>query len=512
MVKRALLSVSDKAGIVKLATNLAELGVELIATSGTAAELRDHHLTVSEVSEITGIPEFLDGRIKTLHPSIHGAIMAVRNDEKHMEQLKNHQITPIDMVITNLYPFKETVRKGNVEILEAIEQIDIGGPVLIRSSALNYRDVLVLVDPEDYDPIFEELKRTGSVALMTRYKLAYKAFMHTSHYDTLIQNYFRSKLRQESYPQVMTLTYEKVQDLRYGENPHQKAALYREIGPAVGCISEARQINGKELSYNNINDANEAIELLKEFEEPTVVVVKNANPCAAGSASNLHDAWQKAYEADPASIFGSIVAANREIDAETAASLAQIFLEVLIAPSFHEEALKILTVKKNLRLLMLDNISKKLPEGSYDLKKVIGGLLIQSYNDVFLEETQVVTTKQPTRDEWEDLKFAMKVAKHAGSDAIVLAKDSRVMGIGQGQSSRIHAIRMASDKRPGRECPCVMASDGFLTFPDTLREAAKAGVTAVIQPGGSQKDQEIIALCDQLGLAMVITGIRHLKH
>jgi phosphoribosylaminoimidazolecarboxamide formyltransferase/IMP cyclohydrolase len=513
MIKRALLSVWDKTGIEALARGLAELGVTLTATSGTTRVLRDHGIAATEASELTAFPEMLDGRIKTLHPAIHGAIMAVRSNESHMSQLQEKHIEPIDMVVSNLYPFKETIRKGNVDLTEAMEHIDTGGPALIRSSALNYRDVLILVDPSDYGPILEELQRTGSVSLMTRYKLAYKAFMHTSHYDTLIQNYFRSKLGHNAFPDIMTLTYEKVQDMRYGENPHQKAALYREVGPAVGCISEARQIHGIELSYNNIDDANEAIALLKEFDGPSVVVVKNGSPYAAASGSTIEEAWHKALNADPAAIFGGIAAANREIDVKTAQSMAQVFLEVLVAPSFSEEAAAILKEKKNLRLLCLDNISKKMPEGSLDLKKVIGGLLVQSYNDLFLEEPRVVTQKQPDAKEWEDLRFALKVAKHASSDAIVLARDEMVVGIGQGQSSRISAIRIAAEgKKAKGDLRCVLASDGFLTFPDTLEEAAKAGVSAIIQPGGSQRDQEIIAICDRYGIAMVFSGIRHLRH
>ena len=514
MVKRALLSVSDKTGIAGLAAALERVGVEIIATSGTAEVLASKGIKAQKISEATGFPEILDGRVKTLNPAIHGGIMAIRNNPSHIKQLEELNIKPIDLVVTNLYPFKETVLKGNIELSEAIENIDVGGPALIRSSALNYRDVVVLVDPDDYVPVMDELERTSTVSVRTRYRLAYKAFSHTSHYDTLIQNYFRSKIGELDYPPLLTLTYEKVQDLRYGENPHQEASFYREIGVAVGCISEAEQLGGKELSYNNINDANEAVELLKEFEEPTVVVVKNANPCGVGSGLNIMEAWEKAYAADKESIYGGIVAANREIDVKTAALISDVFLDVLIAPSFDSEAIAILKNRKNLRLLSLSNISKKIPEGSYDLKKVIGGLLIQNYNHMLFTDAGIspVTRKQPDAAEAEDLKFAMKVAKHAGSDAIVLVRDKQTVGVGQGQSSRINAVRIAVERAGERAKGSVMASDGFLAFADTVETAAKAGVTAIIQPGGSQKDQELIDICDRHEISMIYTGIRHFKH
>ena len=514
MVKRALLSVSDKTGIIAFAAALERLGVEIVATSGTAKVLADEGIKVKKVSETTGCPEILDGRVKTFHPAIHGGIMAMRNNPSHMRQLEELNIKPIDLVVTNLYPFKETVLKGNIELSEAIENIDVGGPALIRSSALNYRDVVVLVDPDDYGPVMGELERTRTVSIRTRYRLAYKAFSHTSHYDTLIQNYFRSKIGESDYPPIMTLTYEKVQDLRYGENPHQDASFYREIGPAVGCVSEAGQLGGKELSYNNINDANEAVELLKEFEEPTIVVVKNANPSSAGSGVNIPDAWEKAYSADKESIYGGIVAANREIDQKTASLISEVFLDVLIAPSYSIEATAILKERKNLRLLCLPNISKKIPEGSYDLKKVIGGLLIQSYDNILFKDPnlEVVTRKKPDEAQAEDLKFAMKVSKHTGSDSIVLVHDRQTVGIGQGQSSRINAVRIAVEKAGKRAKGSVMASDGFLAFADTLETAAKAGITAIIQPGGSQKDQEFIDVCDEYGITMIYSGIRHFKH
>jgi phosphoribosylaminoimidazolecarboxamide formyltransferase/IMP cyclohydrolase len=334
MVKRVLISVSDKTGIVELAKELEKLGIEIISTGGTAKALNDAGIRVINVSDITGFPECLDGRVKTLHPKIHGGLLAIRSNQEHMRQVKELGIEPIDMVVINLYPFKKTILKDNVELAEAIENIDIGGPTMLRAAAKNYQDVAVVVDPSDYQMVLDELKSSNDVSRNTKFKLAYKVFEHTSHYDTLIANYLRNKLDEEFFPETMSLTFEKVQEMRYGENPHQKAAFYREIGANTGCITDAKQLHGKELSYNNINDTNGALEMLKEFDEPTVVAVKHANPCGVGSADNIYDAYIKAYESDPVSIFGGIIAANREIDAKTAEEINKIFVEIVIAPTF----------------------------------------------------------------------------------------------------------------------------------------------------------------------------------
>jgi len=514
VLKRALISVSDKTGIVEFAKELQSLGIEIISTGGTASLLEKNGVKVIGISEITGFPECLDGRVKTLHPKVHGGLLAIRSNPDHMRQLKELGIEPIDMVVVNLYPFKQTILKGNVALEEAIENIDIGGPTMLRSAAKNYQDVVVLVDPADYEPVLNELKQTQEVSLKTKFRLSYKVFEHTSHYDTLIQQYLRSKLDEVFFPATLTLTFEKAQDMRYGENPHQKAVFYKEIGACVGCLNEAEQLHGKELSFNNINDANGALELLKEFDEPTVVAVKHANPCGVGSADTIYEAYMKAYEADPVSIFGGIVAANREIDAKTAEEMNKIFLEIVIAPSFTEEALDILKNKKNIRLLKLPNISQKIPEGAYDMKKVGGGLLVQNINNVLYgdEDIKVVTEKQPTAEELETMRFAMKVVKHTKSNAIVIAKGKQTVGIGPGQANRITSARIAIANGKEKCKGAVMASDAFFPFPDCVEAAHEAGITAIIQPGGSVRDNESIEACNKYGIAMVFTGIRHFKH
>lgn len=514
MLKRALISVSDKTGIVDLAKEMQRLGIEIVSTGGTAALLQESGVQVTGISDITGFPECLDGRVKTLHPKVHGGLLAIRNNPEHMKQLDELGIEPIDMVVVNLYPFKKTIRKGNVALEEAIENIDIGGPTMLRSAAKNYQDVVVLVDPADYQSVIQELKETDEVSLKTKFRLSYKVFEHTSHYDTLIQQYMRSKLNEEFFPATLTLTYEKTQDMRYGENPHQKAVFYKEVGACVGCLTAAEQLHGKELSFNNINDAGGALDLLKEFDEPTIVASKHANPCGVGSASSIYDAYKKAYEADPVSIFGGIVASNREIDVETAEAMNKIFLEILIAPSFTEESLKILKKKKNIRLLKLPHISQKLPEGSYDMKKVGGGLLVQNINNMLYDEgdIKVVTEKQPTREELETIRFAMKVVKHTKSNAIVVAKDKQTVGVGPGQLNRVTAAKLAIDYGKEKCKGAVMASDAFFPFPDCVEAAHLAGITAIIQPGGSLRDQESIDACNRYGIAMVFTGMRHFKH
>ena len=514
MIKRALISVSDKTGIVDFAKELASAGVEIISTGGTHKALSDAGIKVINISDITGFPECLDGRVKTLHPKVHGGLLAMRSNPEHMKQIKELGIEPIDMVIINLYPFKQTILKGHVELEEAIENIDIGGPTMLRAAAKNYQDVVVIVDPADYQMVTDELKSSKEISVKTKFKLASKVFEHTSHYDTLIAKYLRDKVGEEEFPETLSLTFEKVQDMRYGENPHQKAVFYKEIGANVGCLSSAKQLHGKELSYNNINDANGALDLLKEFDEPTVVAVKHANPCGVASAENICDAYIKAYESDPVSIFGGIVAANREIDEKTAGEISKIFLEIVIAPSFTEGAMKILTQKKNIRLLQLDNISAKLPAGTYDMKKVAGGLLVQSYNNELLnvDELKVVTDKKPSKEEMESLIFAMKVVKHTKSNGIALAVGKQSIGVGPGQTNRIMAAKIAIEYAGERAKGAVMASDAFFPFPDCVEAAAAAGITAIIHPGGSVNDQQSIDACNKYGIAMVMTGKRHFKH
>lgn len=514
-MKRVLISVSDKTGIIELARDLADRGVEIISTEGTAKVLSCAGINVTRISELTGFPELLDGRLKTLHPKVHGGLLAVRGNAGHMKQLKESGIETIDMVIINLYPFKQTILKGNIELEEAIENIDIGGPAMLRAAASNYRDVVAIVDPEDYPMVLGEIAASGDVSIKTRFKLACKVFEYTSSYDTIIAKYFRDKLGEEFFPETLSLTYERLQEMRYGENPHQKAVFYRETGADVGCLTNAKQLHGKELSYNNINDANGALELIKEFDEPTAIIFKDANPCGAASGSDIREAYIKAFEADPVSAYGGIVALNREVDGETAAEMHKVFYEVVIAPSFSREALSILADKKNIRLLQLDNMSARLPEGTYDIRKITGGLLVQEYNNELInaDELKCVTDVKPTEEQMEDLFFAAKVVKHTRSNGIVLAANKQTTGIGPGQTARVTALKIAIDYGDkDRIAGSVMASDGFLPFPDCVEIAHEAGIKAIIQPGGSIRDQESIDACNKYGIAMIFTGMRHFKH
>ncbi len=464
-----------------------------------------------DISEVTRFPECFDGRVKTLHPNVEGGILAVRDNDKHKQQMEELGIEPIDMVVCSLYPFKQTVLKEGVSHEEIIENIDIGGPTMIRAAAKNYPFVTVITDPEDYERVIGEIRKEGDTSLATKELLAAKVFVHTAHYDALIANYFSNRVGMHS-PKTLTLTYEKKQDLRYGENPHQKAAFYTQIRETEGTLTGATQLQGKELSYNNIGDTDGALEALKEFGEPTVVAAKHANPCGVGSAETLAEAFKKAYDADPVSIYGGIVAVNREVDKATAELMAPIFLEVVVAPSFSEEALEVLRKKKNLRMLRLPHIEKH-DYTAPKAKTVLGGLLIQDMDLQLLDgEMKTVTERKPTEKEMEDLLFAWKVVKHAKSNAIVLAKDKCTTGVGPGQVSRIwaleNAIRQGGERIPGS----VLASDAFFPFPDCVEAAHEAGVTAIIQPGGSIRDEESIAAANKYGIAMIFTGIRHFKH
>ena len=514
MAKRALLSVSDKTGIVEFAKGLTELGFEIISTGGTAKALKDAGLSVIGVSDITGFPECLDGRVKTLHPKIHAGILAMRSNPEHVKQLAELGVDTIDVVAINLYPFRQTIAKEGVTFEEAIENIDIGGPTMIRAAAKNYQDVAVVVDPADYAKVIDEYKANGEVSLETKTDLAYKVFEHTASYDTLISKYLREQIGKELFPNTLSLTFEKVQDMRYGENPHQKAVFYKELQNIDGTLAAAKQLHGKELSYNNINDANGALDLVKEFDEPAVVACKHANPCGVGTGSTILEAYIRAYEGDPVSIFGGIIAANREIDEATATEINKIFIEIVIAPSFTEGAIEVLTKKKNIRLLELPTISVKREKNDFDMKRVMGGLLVQERdNELYNEEDwKVVTESAPTEKEIEDLKFAWKVVKHAKSNGIAIAKDKMSLGVGPGQTNRIVPTHVAIDYAGDRAKGAVLASDAFFPFPDCVEAAAKAGIRAIIQPGGSLNDQASIDAANKHGIAMVFCGMRHFKH
>ena len=517
---RALISVSDKSGIVELAKELETLGVDIISTGGTYTILKNSEIKVTEVSEVTGFPECLDGRVKTLHPAIHAGVLAMRSNPEHMIKLDELNIKPIDIVIVNLYPFKNTIMKDEVTREEAVENIDIGGPTMLRAAAKNYQDVVVIVDPEDYEVVLKELKAKGEVSAETKFYLMQKVFMHTANYDAMIADYLKKERKDTSFPETLTMTFEKVQEMRYGENPHQKAAFYKEVGKLKGSLAQAKQLNGKELSFNNINDTNGALELLKEFDEPTVVACKHGNPCGVGSAQNIMAAWDKAFDADKVSIYGGIVVLNREVTKELALKMKEVFLEVVVAPSYEEEALEVFAEKKNVRLLEIRDIQIPQSEEAYDLKKVNGGLIVQTIDSKLIpseDEVKVVTKLKPTKEQMEDMMFAMKVVKFVKSNGIAIAKNKQTVGIGPGQVNRVWATSQAiehADELIGKGTTkgAVLASDAFFPFDDCVEAAHKAGITAIIQPGGSMRDEDSIKKCDEYGIAMVFTGMRHFKH
>ncbi|HEX6594104.1 MAG TPA: bifunctional phosphoribosylaminoimidazolecarboxamide formyltransferase/IMP cyclohydrolase [Bacillota bacterium] len=510
MKKRALISVSNKEQIVDFVKGLIALDYEIISTGGTLRVLQDAGLAVKAVDEVTGFPEILDGRVKTLHPLIHGGLLAKRDDETHQEQLQENNIHPIDVVVVNLYPFKETLMKQGISENDIIENIDIGGPAMLRASAKNFADVTVVVDPDDYDDVLATLQN-GEQSGEFNKQLAAKVFRHTAHYDAMIATYFTGETNGQ-FPENYTVTYEKVQSLRYGENPHQKAAFYKNPVETSAGLATAKQLHGKELSYNNIQDANAAIEIVSEYNKPAVVAVKHMNPCGIGVASTLSQAFQKAYDADPISIFGGIIACNREVDLQTAEKLSEIFLEIVIAPRFTEEALKVLTEKKNIRLLELPSVDET--DAYHKLTTVKGGLLVQESDTGEIDEEQLTypTKRKPTDEEMVDLLFAWKAVKHVKSNAIVLAKEEQTIGIGAGQMNRVGAAKIAIEQAKEKTEGSVMASDAFFPMPDTVEAAGKAGVTAIIQPGGSKRDQDSIDMCDRYGIAMVFTQMRHFKH
>lgn len=537
MKKRALVSVSDKAGIVDFCKGLVKYGFEIISTGGTAKALKDADLKVIGISEITGFPECLDGRVKTLHPNVHAGLLAMRSNPEHMAQLEKLNINTIDVVCVNLYPFKATLQKG-ADFAECVENIDIGGPTMIRAAAKNYQDVAVIVDPKDYDKVLNELAN-GGVSLEMKKYLQYKVFAHTAVYDSLISNYLAAQLG-ISFPDEVTFAYEKAQDMRYGENPQQQAVFYKEQFPRKGSLSGAKQLWGKELSYNNINDANGALELLKEFgTTPAVVACKHANPCGVGTGTTVHEAYLRAYESDPVSVFGGILAINGTVDEDTATEINKIFIEIVMAPSFTKGALEILEQKKNIRLLQIDNISARRESTAYDMKKVYGGLLVQQYDESLIKGENmslfntkadvevsvlpsgkqktvygvgVVTERAPTKEETEALLFNWKVVKHTKSNAIVIGKQGKTTGIGMGQTNRIWAAQQAIAHAGDEAKGSVMASDAFFPFPDCVEECVKAGITAIIQPGGSIQDKASVDACNAAGIAMVFVGDRHFKH
>ncbi len=511
-MKRALISVSDKHGVVEFARGLDRLGYEIVSTGGTAKTLREAQVPVTYISDVTGFPEILDGRVKTLHPRVHAGILAMRIDE-HLAQLREHDITPIDLVVVNLYPFRETIAKFGVTLEEAIENIDIGGPSMVRAAAKNYRNVLVVVNPQRYSDIIETLDQ-DAVTEEFRLELAREAFAHTAEYDGVISGYL-SGLTESigTFPPRWQKQYDLVQTLRYGENPHQQAAFYRDPVVTGACAGGARQLHGKELSYNNILDLNSAFEAVKEFSAIAVVIVKHNNPCGVACAPKQVDAYIGAYEGDPVSAYGGIVACNTRVDAATAEEMSKIFIEAVIAPGYDEDALTKLKQKKDLRILQtgpLEDVSSD----RYDLRKVNGGLLVQSMNLglVDSDKLKTVTKREPSREEMDDLLFAMAVCKHVKSNAIVIAKNKKVLGVGAGQMNRVTSARIALTHAGEEARGAVLASDAFFPFPDTLEEAVKAGVTAAIQPGGSMRDEESVTIADASGMAMVFTGMRHFRH
>ncbi|MDQ0360634.1 bifunctional phosphoribosylaminoimidazolecarboxamide formyltransferase/IMP cyclohydrolase [Breznakia pachnodae] len=509
-MKRALISVSDKDGIVEFAKELVGLGYEIISTGGTKKTLDENGIATIGISEVTNFPEIMDGRVKTLHPNVHGALLCVRDNPNHVKQLEDLNIQYIDLVCVNLYPFKQTLMKDGVTHEEIIENIDIGGPSMLRSASKNYKFIPVLVDPKDYEPVIKELKENGETCPITREYLAAKVFRHTASYDAIIAQYLTEKTG-EKFPETFTVTYDKVQDLRYGENPHQDAAFYKSADPKYS-IANAKQLHGKELSYNNIQDANACIEVLKDFDEPCAVGMKHMNPCGVGIGATIDQAWDKAYEADSTSIFGGIVAFNGEVEEVTAEKLSKIFLEIIIAPKFSDKAFEILSQKKNIRLLQLDTslaVNSKLK-----VTNVNDGLLVQDMDlkKISEEELTFPTKRKPTKEELEQLLFAWKVVKHVKSNAIVLVKDNMTIGVGAGQMNRVGAAKIALEQAGEKAKGSVMSSDAYFPMPDTVESAVAAGVTAIIQPGGSIKDQLSIDVCDEHNIAMVYTGVRHFKH
>ncbi|PIR97440.1 MAG: bifunctional phosphoribosylaminoimidazolecarboxamide formyltransferase/inosine monophosphate cyclohydrolase [Candidatus Doudnabacteria bacterium CG10_big_fil_rev_8_21_14_0_10_41_10] len=516
---RALISVYDKTGIVEFARQLADFGWEIISTGGTYKEILDAGIAVKTASSVTGFPEIMHGRVKTLHPKIHGGILADRDDISHMRDAKNNNISMIDMVVINLYPFEQVVAKPDLKESEAIEMIDIGGPTMLRSAAKNHKHIVVVCDPQDYKKIVDQLKK-GEVSMETKKLLALKVFKRTSEYDKAIAEYFESKdsspAFQASSPQRweegLTIQFQKLYDLRYGENPHQSASFYEDTSVFETSIAKAEILHGKKLSYNNILDADSALNLVKEFEEPTVSVVKHTNPAGCAVGKDIDEAYEKAYQGDPRSAFGGIIAMNRNCTKSIAEKVNKIFMEIVLAPDFDPKALTVLKQKKNLRLLKLGEFKKQ--AGLKDYRKVVGGILEQDFDrkNISKDDLKIVTKLKPDQTQIDDMLFAFKVCRHVKSNAIVLVKDKMLVGAGAGQMSRVDSVEIAIKKAGGREIGAVLGSDAFFPFRDSIDQIADAGIKAIIQPGGSIKDEEVIAAADEKGLSMVFTGIREFRH
>jgi phosphoribosylaminoimidazolecarboxamide formyltransferase/IMP cyclohydrolase len=515
IARRALLSVSDKSGIVEFARGLSAAGFGILSTGGTAALLAREGISVTEVSAYTGFPEMLDGRVKTLHPKIHGGLLARTEDAKHRAAIAQAGIDPIELLVVNLYPFESTVADPECPLEDAVENIDIGGPAMLRAAAKNHGSVAALVDPADYPKVLDEIRSQGKVSAETRFALAKKVFAHTAAYDGAIANYLTSlNGKRGEYPDVLTLQFQKLQDLRYGENPHQSAAFYRDARPVPGALAGYRQVQGKDLSYNNIADADAAWECVKQFAEPACVIIKHANPCGVAIGASLLAAYEKAFATDPVSAFGGILGFNRALDPATVQAVAKQFAEVVIAPRVEPEALKLFEAKANLRVL---EIPLARDVQAHDYKRIGGGLLVQRSDARVVErkELRVATRRQPSEAEWHDLLFAWRVAKFVKSNAIVFCRDGATLGVGAGQMSRVDSVRIAASKAQGAKlslAASAVASDAFFPFRDGLDALAQAGAKAVIQPGGSVRDDEVIAAADEHGIAMVFTGVRHFRH
>ncbi|EID4390800.1 bifunctional phosphoribosylaminoimidazolecarboxamide formyltransferase/IMP cyclohydrolase [Vibrio vulnificus] len=524
-IRRALISVSDKTGIVEFAQALAERGVDILSTGGTARLLAEQGIAVTEVSDYTGFPEMMDGRVKTLHPKVHGGVLGRRGQDD--EVMAKHGINPIDMVVVNLYPFAETVAKEGCTLADAVENIDIGGPTMVRSAAKNHKDVTIVVNASDYHRVITEMDANDtSLTLETRFDLAIAAFEHTAAYDGMIANYFGTMVpsygenkegdEESKFPRTFNQQFIKKQDMRYGENSHQAAAFYVEANPEEASVATARQIQGKALSYNNIADTDAALECVKEFNEPACVIVKHANPCGVALGKDILEAYNRAYQTDPTSAFGGIIAFNQELDAETATAIVERqFVEVIIAPSVSAEAIEVVAAKKNVRLLECGEWTTKTT--GFDVKRVNGGLLVQDRDQgmVSLDDLKVVSKRQPTEEELKDALFCWKVAKYVKSNAIVYSKGDMTIGVGAGQMSRVYSAKIAGIKAADEGLQvegCVMASDAFFPFRDGIDAAAEAGIKCVIQPGGSMRDDEVIAAADEHGMAMIFTGMRHFRH
>ncbi|MFQ5910629.1 MAG: bifunctional phosphoribosylaminoimidazolecarboxamide formyltransferase/IMP cyclohydrolase [Thermoplasmata archaeon] len=513
-IKRALISVSNKANVVEFARGLQEAGVEILSTGGTAKVLEENGIDVTRVSDFTGYPEMLDGRVKTLHPKVHGAILARRDDPKHMQQLQEASIPTIDMVVVNLYPFEDTIARPEATFEDAIENIDIGGPSMLRSAAKNHRDVAVVVNPADYPTVIEEIRTSGDLSGDTRWKLALEAFEHTSRYDNVISNYLRSRKEDLVFPDALALQYEKVQELRYGENPNQKAAFYRDPSSKAVSVATSEKLHGKELSYNNILDADATLDILREFDRPACAVIKHTNPCGVAVSDDVYDAFMKAYACDPKSAFGGIIGVNRTINADIASEISKYFVEVVIAPDYEDDAFGILSKKKNVRIMATHAPIVKETPTEMKYVKVKGGMLVQTgaFADLDPEDAKVVTKRQPTDIELKGLLFAWKIIRHIKSNSVLLVQGEETVGVGAGQMSRVDASMLAGHKAGERAKGSQLASDAFFPFRDGVDEAAKVGARSIIQPGGSIRDQEVIDAADEHDMAMVFSGMRMFKH